>query len=496
MFRLLLIFCCFFINLLCVQAQTSTTCKDDDAEYSSESIIVKFKESKSKTKTLRIKNVNQDFELESIIEETAPIKANLRLSKKQIIQNLKSQKLKSKLGLDRTYKLLLKQDCSQIRTLVKQLNSDPSVEYAELDSSAKINFNPNDPLYNSTGSTWTYPFDEMWGIKRIATDRAWNSSQGAGIIIAVIDTGVDYNHPDLWDNIWVDPKLCSDRNHDGKIDLNDIDTNHNHVIEDSEMDQDYIGHDFNAHDSIPEDYNRHGTHIAGVAAASGNNNEGVIGVAFKSKIMVLKGFADDGSGRYSNLAQAIISAADRGAQITNNAWGGSPSRTISNAFQYAYGLGLVNVTAAGNNNDDAGFYSPANLSTTIAVAAINPLTDARASFSNYGSSVDIAAPGTYISSTLSGLNTDNSGRFVGNGPPYQYWYHSGTSIASPFISGVAALILAQNPRLSNKQVKNILVSSSEHISTDHDIGGLVNAAAAVTLAKNTPASRTKHPRRK
>ncbi len=486
---------CFLTMQLAVEAQISPSCKDKNLEYSSESLIVKFKESKTKNQIRKFRNIGTNYEMQSITEEYFPISSNLKLSRKQIIQNIKSQELKNKLGLDRTYKLLVKRDCSQLKTLVKQLNLDPSVEYAELDLIAKVNFSPNDTLFNSTGSTWNYPFDEMWGTKRIATTRAWNTSQGAGVIIAVIDTGVDYNHPDLWDNIWVDPNLSSDINHDGKIDLNDIDKNHNHVIEDSELDKDYIGHDFNDKDTIPEDYNRHGTHIAGIAAASGNNNKGVIGVAFKSKIMVLKGFANDGRGRYSNLAQAIMSAADRGAHITNNAWSGESSRTITNAFKYAYDLGLVNVTAAGNDNNEAAFYSPANLNTTITVASINPIDDSRTDFSNYGSSVDIAAPGAYITSTLSSLRGDNAARFVGYGPPYEYWYSSGTSIASPFVSGVAALILSANPKLNNKQVKDILISSAEHLNTDRDIGGLVNAANAVQTAKNTPI-KIKHPRRK
>jgi serine protease len=111
------------------------------------------------------------------------------------------------------------------------------------------------------------------------------------------------------------------------------------------------------------------------------------------------------------------------------------------------------------------------------------MKDHRASYSNYGSVVVISAPGSYVTTALSGLSKDNAARFVGEAP-YQYWYVSGTSIASPHVAGVAALMLSENPKLTNKQIKTLLINSSEALDTDQSIGGLVNAAAAVEAAKN------------
>ena len=447
----------------------------------------------SQTIIIQFKNTNRIISNTKLNVVAKYLKTNLQdLTSKFKVQNitedsqdLRSQELKNQLGLNRTYKLSIDSNItkSKLKSLIKKLNSDPNIEYAELDSLAQINFIPNDPLYNSTGSTWNFPFDEMWAAKRIHSEQAWDSSLGEGIVIAIIDTGVDYNHPDLWDNIWVDPKLASDQNKDGKINLDDIDTNHNHKIEDSEMNRNYIGYDFDAKDSTPKDYNRHGTSIAGVAAASGNNSEGITGTAPKAKIMVLKAVNDSGSGRYSNLAKAVIYAADKGAHITNSSWDGLNSRTISNAYKYAYQKGLVNIASAGNQNINAKSNTPANLPSTITVGATEPLKDERAGFSNYGSVVVISAPGAYVTTTLSELGPGNASRFVGN-PPYQYWYVSGTSIASPHVAGVVALMLSANPKLTNKQIKKLLIESSEHLDTDKNIGGLVDATAAVAAAKN------------
>lgn len=471
----------FCFLLLCISTGNARA-----QQVSEQSIIIEFnntglaaKNSKPKFIAKYLKTYFQNskikFKVQNIIQEN---------------EDLRSQELKKELGLDKTYKLSVSPNTtkSQLKHLIKALNADPSVEYAELDSKAETNSIPNDPLYNSTGSTWNFPFDEMWAAKRIHAEQAWDSSLGEGIVIAIIDTGVDYNHPDLWDNIWVDPKLASDTNQDGKINLDDIDTNHNHKIENNEMSRNYIGYNFDLSNSIPLDYNRHGTSIAGVAAARGNNSEGITGIAPQAKIMVLKAIGDDGSGSYSNLAKAIIFAADKGAHITNSSWEGAPSRLITKAFKYAYKRGVVNISSAGNKNVNAESITPAALDNTISVGAIEPLQDQRANFSNYGSVVAICAPGAYITTTLSASSPKgNASRFVGDAP-YQYWYVSGTSIASPHVAGVVALMLSKNPKLTNKDIKKLLVESSEHLDTDQNIGGLVDAAAAVTAAKNFKAN--------
>ncbi|MFA5144173.1 MAG: S8 family serine peptidase, partial [Candidatus Omnitrophota bacterium] len=397
-------------------------------------------------------------------------------------------------GLYRTYKITLPAGMT-VEEAVSRLQNDPGVEYAEPNRIVRAQMVPNDPYYNSSGS-WGQSYGDLWGLKKIGCEQAWDLSRGKGIVVAVIDTGVDYNHRDIWDNIWVNPDVVSDVNNDGKIDLNDCDLNHNQTIETSEIVNHMFGWDFINNDNNPMDGRGHGTHCAGTIAAIGNNSIGVIGVAPEAKIMCIKGLGDDGSGSNIVLAEGIKYAADNGAKVLSNSWGGSGiSQTLTDVFNYAVSKGCVCIAAAGNNNMDIAGFNPANIDNVIAVAASNQ-NDERCDFSNFGTKVDVSAPGgdsaaadgtNYLGRNILSLrsgSTDiygDSASIVGS----LYYRARGTSMACPHAAGLAALILAAHPDFSNEQVKQAIRVSCDDIGAsgfDENYGyGRINAYKAVAL---------------
>ena len=231
----------------------------------------------------------------------------------------------------------------------------------------------------------------------------------------------------------------------------------------------------------PIDHFGHGTHVAGTIAAIGNNGIGVIGVAWQAKIMIVKGLDDSGTGLESTLANAIMYAANNGADVINASWGGyGTSATVADAVRYAYNLGAVVVAAAGNSADDARNYYPANLEEAITVAAATQ-DNATAYFSNFGSKGDVAAPGTDI------LSLRAAGTSLGNPVDNDYTRASGTSMAAPHVSGVAALVLSRHPEYSNEDVRQAIRTSATDFGApgyDFNFGyGGLNAAGA-TAANN------------
>lgn len=299
---------------------------------------------------------------------------------------------------------------------LKLLKGNPAIEFAELDQLNELYWNPNDSYYVS---------NQLWGINKIQSNIAWDYTKGEGIIIAVIDTGVDKNHPDIAANMWT----------------NSLGQN---------------GYDFSDGDSNPNDYHGHGTHVAGTIAGIGNNAIGVIGVAPKAKIMSVKIFPNAYD---SIISQALKYAVDNGAKILNNSWGPSSRRpsnpVVEAAINYVYSKGGICVFAAGNKDDDTAFYSPANYNKVISVAA-STQSDQRASFSNFGNVVELAAPGKDIISLQKGTTG--------------YVSMSGTSMAAPHVCGAAALLLSLSPKLSFENVKYFLTKSATQISTDKPIG--------------------------
>ena len=295
---------------------------------------------------------------------------------------------------------------------------------------------PNDPY-------WLIGF--MWGLERIQAKPAWDSltTGDASVVVAAIDTGVEYTHPDLAPNMW--------RNPDETVD-NGVDDDGNGYVDD------VFGIDAANHDTDPMDDNGHGTHTAGTIGARGNNGAGIVGVAWRTSILACKFLNAQGIGSDAGAVECfdyLLSLKQRGINIrvSNNSWGAlretEPAAVLKDAIDAAGAAGILHVFSAGNDgtNNDTTPHDPSSFaSPSIIAVAASDESDGRASFSNYGlTSVDIAAPGSSILST-----------FQGN-----YAFASGTSMAAPHIAGAAALIATRNPALSVASIKALLLQSAD-----------------------------------
>ncbi|MCK5723940.1 MAG: S8 family serine peptidase, partial [Gammaproteobacteria bacterium] len=287
-----------------------------------------------------------------------------------------------------------------------------------------------------------------WGVDRIDADIVHEYNKGTGVNVAILDSGIDYEHPDLVNN----------------------------YIDGYDFGGDYRGA---PNDDDPMDYSGHGTHVAGTVAAVKGNNEGVIGVAPEADLYILKVFADDGSGHYSDVIEALERCIDtRGddgdptndIQIISMSIGSSYNSgdpLIEPWIDAAYDAGILLVGAAGNdgrwNGRGDNVIYPARYNNVIAVAATDS-NDNRASFSSTGPDVELAAPGVNILSTL---------------PGGTYGYKMGTSMACPHVTGTAALVIASDPLLSNDQVRQILRDTADYLGDPYKYGyGLVDADGA------------------
>lgn len=320
-----------------------------------------------------------------------------------------------------------------VKSAVNALNGENSVRVAEPDYLSKIETVPNDPHFVDQ---WCHqnvgqPIPGVFGGPRAPgtpgadqrTEKAWNSrTDASGIIVAVIDTGVDYTHPDLTNNIL--------RNGQGAV----------------------IGFDFVNNDADPMDDNSHGTHCAGIIGAEGNNGIGVAGVCHKVKIMPLKAFTAAGFGSTSAEVQSVDFAWQNGAHITSNSWGGfGRSQLLHDAFQRAEQAGVLSVCASGNSsvdNDIFGHY-PSNFSTElngIVAVGASDNDDAMTIFSQWGkTTVNLMAPGQAILSTVPPQFATVAS------DPYEFF--DGTSMATPQVAGAYALVKASAPFLGLAQLK-------------------------------------------
>jgi thermitase len=318
----------------------------------------------------------------------------------------------------------------QATAKVRAYSANAKVAYAEPDFVVQALDTPNDP-----------GFVNQWGMVRVQAPQAWDVTTGSpSITIAILDTGVDTNHPDLAS------KIVKNINFSGSPTADDV-----------------YGH---------------GTHVAGIAAAITNNGIGVAGLGYTSTIMNVKVLGDNGVGYWSWVAQGIVWAADHGAKIINLSLGGpSGSTTVEGAINYAWSKGVVVVAAAGNYGNSAPCY-PAYYTNCIAVAATDS-RDRLAGWSDYGGWVDVAAPGVNIVSTY--LTSVNGG----------YRVMSGTSMASPHVAGLAALVFTVvtdsngNGRL-NDEVRAQIQANCDDIGVSGIGSGLIDAYKAVASGSRDP----------
>lgn len=321
----------------------------------------------------------------------------------------------------------------------------------------------DDAYYGSRG-TWGQAYDDQWGLKRVGfTPRGSGSSawDRAGTmlmpsVVAVIDTGLDYLHPDMHpDNVWRNPReTLNGRDDDGNGYVDDV-----------------IGWDFVDRTSDPMDTVGHGTHVAGIIAAAIGNGEGIAGINPAAKIMPLKALDSVGSAPSLRISEAIVYAADNGARVINLSLGGEGVSPVERAaIEHAHKKDVVVVVAAGNAGRDAAVHGLKGLPNVITVAATDT-RDRRASSSNWGEAIDLAAPGVDILSLrarrtdfqkVAGVKDYQPGSaFVGRNA--RYYRASGTSFAAAFVSGAASLLLAKNPKLTNTEVKRILLMSADDV---------------------------------
>ena len=405
--------------------------------------------------------------------------ALLSKKEKHILRRLKRAPKGAKVpGLERIYKLEVEQGQS-LQEIVAAYNSDPDVEYAELNYIVSICAEPNDPLYsiqwplNNIGQM--YPesgkYNHPPGTPDCDIDapEAWNINTGSPeIIIAVVDTGVDYTHRDLDDNMWINETELNG--------IDGVDDDGNGYIDD------IYGYNFCTYEDVPDgdpmDDHGHGTHCSGIITAEGNNGFDIAGVCWNTEIMALKFLGASGRGYTSDAVTAFYYAVDNGADVISNSWGGGAYfPPLKEVIDYAHSQGVIMVAAAGNDYSDWPHY-PAYYDHVIAVAATDS-NDQKAPFSNYGDWVDIAAPGVDVLSLRAG------GTSMGTIYDDYTTIESGTSMACPHVAGVMGLLLAQYPDISLNELTARLLATADNISA-HNPGydgflgsGRVNAYKAV-----------------
>lgn len=347
---------------------------------------------------------------------------------------------------------------------IAELNADQSVEYVEPDYPVElIDAASEDDISAETNDTY---FSKQWMHQNVQSEKAWTVTTGSkNIVVAVLDSGIDYTHKDLKNNMWINPQEK----------VNGLDDDNNGYIDD------IYGWNFVSDNANPKttSSSNHGSHVAGIIGATGSDNTGIVGMAPNVRMMALRFIGDSGTGSTSGAIRGIDYAVSKRVFAINNSWGSSgTSRALGDAILRAEKAGVLFLVAAGNGSNHVGFnidrtpWYPASYSNSnvLSVAATG-MNDNLTAFSNFGfAKVDVAAPGAQILSTISNQAYQNM---------------SGTSMATPLVTGLAVLVKAANPKLTYKEVIKIIRGSVDRkasLANKVASGGRVNAYKAVRLA--------------
>lgn len=342
-----------------------------------------------------------------------------------------------------------KESVADLEAVAKQIAARPDVQYVEANTILRMDAKfPNDPefgqlygLHNEGGTGGTSGAD-------INAPEAWEVSTGSqDVLVGVIDTGIDYSHPDIAPNYWTNPGETGVDAEGRDKQTNGVDDDGNGYIDD------FRGWDFVNNDNDPMDDNNHGTHCAGTIGGKGNDGQGVAGVNWDVSLVGIKFLSGSGSGSLDDAVRAIEYGTQIGVTLTSNSWGGGGfSETMAAAIAEAEANNILFVAAAGNssaNNDSNPHYPSSYAHDNVIAVAATDHNDSMASFSCFGAeSVDIGAPGVDILSSI---------------PGSQYKKYSGTSMATPHVAGAAALVKAAFPELTATQIKARLLSGADSI---------------------------------
>ncbi len=331
--------------------------------------------------------------------------------------------------------------------LMKSLSAEEEIEYAEPNYLYQVYFTPNDPMY-----------DKQWNMGMLNMEDAWEVARGEGAVVAVIDTGVAYEN-------YKDKKGTY------------------HRVPDLLKTKFVSGYDFVGDDEHANDDHGHGTHVAGTIAQSTHNKLGVVGIAYEAAVMPLKVLDRRGFGNIADISEAITYAADHGAHVINMSLGGPfPSKLMQEAVAYAHKKGVTIVCAAGNESRKRASY-PAAYPYVIGVSSVGPDGEL-APYSNYGDGIDIAAPGGNKRTGVEhGVLQNTIGRMDPTKDSYEYF--QGTSMASPHVAGVAALVVSLGIKDPAKVEETLLKTATKKEDGSKYGAGILNAAAAVQTVKHS-----------